>query len=41
MNRDTVVAQVRAALAMLGLAVLGMMRRDKAQTESAGQSRNE
>ena len=35
MNRDIVVAQVRAALALLGLSVLGMMRRDKTQTESA------
>jgi len=37
MNRDIVVAQVRAALVMLGLAVLGMMRRDKTETESASQ----
>ena len=35
MNRDIVVAQVRAALALLGFSVLGMMRRDKTQTESA------
>jgi len=41
MNRDMVVAQIRAALAMLGFSVLSMMRRDKPQTESAGQSRNQ
>jgi len=35
MNHDIVVAQVRAALALLGFFVLGMMRRDKTQTESA------
>jgi len=31
---DIVVAQVRAALAFLGLSVLSMMRWDKTQTES-------
>ncbi|MCK4394811.1 hypothetical protein KAX17_18080 [Candidatus Bipolaricaulota bacterium] len=35
MSRDIVVAQVRAALAFLRFSVLGMMRRDKTQTESA------
>ena len=35
MNRDIVVAQAQAALALLGFSVLGMMRRDKTQTESA------
>jgi len=35
MNRNIVVAQVRASMALLGFSVLGMMRRDKTQTESA------
>ena len=34
MNRDIVVAQVQASMAILGFCVLGMMRR-KTQTESA------
>jgi hypothetical protein len=33
MNRDIVVAQVQAALALLGFSVFSMMRRDKTQTE--------
>jgi hypothetical protein len=40
MNRDIVVAQVQAALALLGFSVFSMMRRDKTQTESASQYRN-
>ncbi|MCK4391924.1 hypothetical protein KAX17_03375 [Candidatus Bipolaricaulota bacterium] len=40
-NCDIVVAWVRAALALLGVCVLGMMRRDKTQTEFAGRSRNQ
>jgi len=35
MSRDIVVAQVREALVLIGFSVLGMMRRDKTQTESA------
>ena len=42
MNRDIVVEQVQSALALLGVSVLSMMRRDKTQTESVGRgtSRN-
>jgi len=39
MNRDIVVAQVQAALVLIGFSMFGMMRR-KTQVESASQYRN-